>query len=106
MRKLMSLLAVMGVAAAAFFTYRFYLIDQLRKPVLAELKDPDSALFRDERIIGVWLPKKAILCGDVNAKNAMGGYVGYKPFTSFGGMYADIATSEVMLEVVNAQCSN
>lgn len=105
MRKFMSLLAVFGIAAAAFFTYRFYLIDQLRKPVLAELKDPDSAVFRNERIIGTWIPKQAILCGEVNAKNTMGGYVGYKPFTSFGGVYADIGTSDLIAEVVEVQCS-
>lgn len=105
MRKLMSVLAVFGVAAAVFFTYRFYLIDQLRAPVLTELKDPDSAIFRNERIIGMWLPKKAILCGEVNAKNAMGGYVGYKPFTSFGGQYADIGDSDWMIRTIEAQCS-
>jgi hypothetical protein len=105
MRKLMSLLAVFGIAAAAFFTYRFYLIDQLRKPVLAQLKDPDSAIFRNERIIGTWISKKAILCGEVNAKNSMGGYVGYKPFTSFGDQYADIGDSDWMIRTIEAQCS-
>lgn len=42
----------------------------VRSWVVAGLKDPDSAKFRNQ--YGV--------CGEVNAKNAMGGYVGYRRF--------------------------
>lgn len=42
----------------------------VRSWVVAGLKDPDSAKFRDQ--YGV--------CGEVNAKNALGGYVGYRRF--------------------------
>ena len=49
---------------------------QLRAGVLATLKDPDSALFRSEHV------EDGELCGEVNAKNSMGGYVGYKKFVT------------------------
>lgn len=42
----------------------------VRSWVVAHLKDPESAQFRNQ--YG--------LCGEVNAKNAMGGYVGYRRF--------------------------
>ncbi|HEX7385825.1 MAG TPA: hypothetical protein VF285_00935 [Castellaniella sp.] len=42
----------------------------VRSWVVAGLKDPDSAKFRNQ--YGV--------CGEVNAKNALGGYVGYRRF--------------------------
>lgn len=44
--------------------------------VRSQLKDPDSAKFRE-------ITKKAdgqYFCGEVNAKNSMGGYTGYQPF--------------------------
>lgn len=42
------------------------------------LKDPDSALFRKERVIDA--EGQTVVCGEVNARNSMGGYVGYKNF--------------------------
>ncbi|AXW48540.1 hypothetical protein CJO91_13065 [Ralstonia solanacearum] len=50
--------------------------------VLARLKDPDSAEFRDTHRgadTGTGVP----LCGEVNAKNGFGGYVGYKRFIAW-----------------------
>lgn len=44
--------------------------------VLDRLKDPESARFRNERA----LEGGERVCGEVNAKNAMGGYVGYSAF--------------------------
>jgi hypothetical protein len=48
-----------------------------KRAITDNFKDPDSALFRD-----VFLSNKAVptLCGEVNAKNSYGGYVGYKRF--------------------------
>lgn len=40
------------------------------------LKDPDSAKFRAVRV------KWDTVCGEVNAKNSYGGYVGYRRFYS------------------------
>lgn len=45
--------------------------------VKERLKDPFSAQFRAVQS----LPEKNRVCGQVNARNAMGGYVGYQWFT-------------------------
>ena len=46
----------------------------------------------------------SILCGEVNAKNKMGGYIGYQKFSSFGGVEADIGHTPSMDSLVQAQC--
>lgn len=50
-------------------------IEQAKKAVRFNLKDPDSAQFRNIR-----QPSTGVVCGEVNAKNAMGGYVGFQRF--------------------------
>lgn len=49
-----------------------------KNKIASMFKDPDSVKFRDLRISndGMWI------CGEVNAKNSYGGYVGYKRFYS------------------------
>lgn len=44
-----------------------------RSVVSSELFDPNSAEFRNE-----FVSKAGYYCGEVNAKNRMGGYIGYK----------------------------
>ena len=48
------------------------------------LKYPDSALYNFQMLKnGVWVDGLVygwFLCGEVNAKNSVGGYTGYKPF--------------------------
>lgn len=80
MRKFFTAIVVLAALAGAVFAYRAYLISELRKPVLAQLSDPESAQFRNERVIGNWRFAGTVLCGDVNAKNKMGGYAGFSPF--------------------------
>jgi hypothetical protein len=46
--------------------------------VLRVLKDPGSAQFQDVK--GSVVQGDETVCGKVNAKNAMGGYVGFKMF--------------------------
>ncbi len=48
-----------------------------KRSITHSFKDPDSALFRDLYISNKGTPT---LCGEVNAKNSYGGYVGYKRF--------------------------
>lgn len=50
--------------------------DKLKERVKRELSDPASAQFRDLELHH----SKLCLKGEVNAKNRMGGYVGFKPF--------------------------
>ena len=51
-------------------------IDRAREAVAEQLTDPSSAQFRNERS-----KKDGWVCGEVNSKNAMGGYVGFKRYT-------------------------
>lgn len=48
--------------------------DEAQKAVEAHLTDPGSAQFRNLR------EGKYDVCGEFNAKNVLGGYVGFKPF--------------------------
>ncbi|TDJ77243.1 hypothetical protein E2H86_08660 [Pseudomonas putida] len=51
-------------------------IDRAREAVAEKLNDPGSAQFRNERSVkGGWV------CGEVNGKNAFGGYIGFKRYT-------------------------
>jgi hypothetical protein len=51
--------------------------------VASGLKDPDSAQFRNI-FVRQGKTKRAI-CGEVNAKNSYGGYIGYRTFTVLEG---------------------
>jgi hypothetical protein len=61
------------VAAAAFVFIGSNRLNDGERAVLTKLNDPDSAKFgksfKSKRADSVW-------CGEVNAKNRMGGYVG------------------------------
>lgn len=50
-------------------------VTSARAKVLRLLNDPDSAQFRDVR-----RADETTVCGEVNAKNGFGGYVGFTPF--------------------------
>lgn len=47
--------------------------------VMDGLRDPSSAQFKN-----VFTHNDFFVCGEVNAKNGMGGYVGFKRFVSMG----------------------
>lgn len=78
--------AVVLLAASGIYSYpkwdEWTVWPELRKPILASLKDPDSALFRNQYV------GRRALCGEVNARNAMGGYTGYSRFIAAGDQYA------------------
>lgn len=48
--------------------------------VLSELKDPDSARFRDEFISDI--RPILVVCGEVNQRDDGGGYIGFKRYIS------------------------
>lgn len=48
-----------------------------KRSITHDFKDPDSVLYRDVFISNRTTPT---LCGEINAKNSYGGYVGYKRF--------------------------
>ena len=53
-----------------------------KQQILDRLRDPDSAKFKAVTVAVVG--GDVIYCGQINAKNAYGGYVGYKWFYSYG----------------------
>jgi hypothetical protein len=78
-------IAVMAVAAIAagaglssWVKYDdWFVLPKARQLIAEQLTDPLSAQFRNDRLIDFdWH------CGEVNAKNGMGGYIGFKRFIS------------------------
>ena len=57
-------------------------MNALRKRIVDQLTDPESARFKDEFLSLSDDESSTVksLCGFVNAKNQMGGYVGFKAF--------------------------
>lgn len=76
-------------------------IEDLKKIIGTTLKDPDSSQFR-----GLFLnSSKTALCGEINAKNSYGGYVGFRPFIataneaiSWNGRKCDDSSAESRIE--------
>jgi hypothetical protein len=56
------------------------LIESAQGIVAAQLKDPQSAQFRNMK----GSEKARMVCGEINAKNSMGGYIGFKNFMVAG----------------------
>lgn len=72
-------------------------IEKGKEGVVALLKDPDSAKFRNVALKPFGDGK--VVCGEVNAKNSYGGYVGFRGFAAgaygatleeTGGRYAEV----------------
>ena len=59
------------------------IVETARLPIIDTLKDPQSAQFKNESI----LSDKKTVCGEVNAKNTLGGYVGFKSYVSNGNEF-------------------
>jgi hypothetical protein len=82
-------------------------IPTAREPLQAKLRDPGSAQFRNERITRI-----GVLCGEVNSKDEMGGYVGFKKYFIHGaGNYVegigslDEETHEELIERLGRETS-
>ena len=73
----------------------------VQSAVKEKLNDPDSAQFRlitkakDDQVGGIY-------CGEVNAKNAMGGYVGYRAFVVIDGKTLSIADRSMPMDEIKA----
>lgn len=88
MRKVaVAVIGLLVLLVAAGWGYRnFVLIPGARAPLLAGLNDPDSVLFRNEQFVGPWTLTHSTYCAEMNAKNRMGGYAGYRFAMSDGGI--------------------
>lgn len=82
-----------------YFRSPEYLAEQAVKRIL---NDPESAQFRDMRVYTL------SVCGEVNAKNAMGGYVGFQRFiyqrSVTGGAGIATMTPELVESLWPIQC--
>lgn len=76
MKKLVILVLIFVTIAGGI---RYYIEYQSHEPIIQALNDPDSAKFRNERFIGGWT-LSGVMCGEVNAKNRLGGYIGYTSY--------------------------
>ena len=76
-----------------------------------QLKDPESAQFRNLRSGKPDASGDYMICGEVNAKNELGGYTGFVPFmapSKPGGeaiIASDPITKEVLKQTEGAACS-
>ena len=74
---------------AAIWVPDYLEIKKAQAVVEKNLNDPDSAIFRNAVVARESIPDKGIeyvyVCGEVNAKNRMGGYVGYNEYNDAGG---------------------
>lgn len=61
-----------------------------QKAVKGRLRDPESAMFRNEQV-GRKDGQAVVICGEVNARNGFGGMTGYQRFMSNG---ADVTALE------------
>lgn len=55
-------------------------ISQAKYLVSESMRDPEATRFKDEFGAYELSNGDIVVCGTVNGKNAMGGYVGYRPF--------------------------
>lgn len=74
----------------------------LRQSMESKLKDPDSAKYRKIKVGG---DEDSTICGEVNAKNSFGGYVGYVSFVGFRARLDDGTTVVEVLELDTAESS-
>lgn len=88
MKKILLSLAAISVAGCVMNTIEAETtptnnrsIIQTAEALVAErMRDPEATRFRDEKAAYMTSGGDYIVCGTLNAKNAMGGYVGYKPY--------------------------
>lgn len=78
MKKIIFLLCLASSCAAAA-PKDAQLISTAKTRLQYDLKDPESARYRNVVVI------RENVCGEFNAKNSMGGYVGFKRFMAIGG---------------------
>jgi len=70
---------VVGIPSCNHYTNHVKPIEEAKNLVKADLNDPESAQFRNVRI-----HEFGSVCGEVNARNRFGGYVGFRYFEVSG----------------------
>lgn len=93
MRNLLLLAALVCGAASAQTDYS-EVVTRAKSAVTRDLKDPSSAQYRN-LYISESTGAHHTLCGEINAKNGYGAYVGFKPF------YAEVEGDWSQYEIAN-----
>lgn len=75
-------------------------IEGSKQAVADMMKDPESAKFRNIRLVPHRNSK--VMCGEINAKNAYGAYAGFEPFVS-SPKSALVFRSDRRAEIQNAE---
>ncbi|MER9665557.1 hypothetical protein [Mesorhizobium sp. M0203] len=103
--------AMASSSVAAFDRYEMSssTIDAVQSAILTVLKDPDSAKF-GEVGAAVASDGSVVVCGNVNAKNSFGGYIGQMPFVGHmsGGEFVVeqvAATADEAVRII-VRCEN
>lgn len=102
-------LATQNNANAPMATPEQAAIDKAKRALAYNLKDPESAKFRNVRA-GL-RGKDYMVCGEVNGKNSYGAYSGYRPFMVWGNNKItpdtiDPVSNNSMLRVAISTCSS
>jgi hypothetical protein len=72
--------------------------------IASKLKDPDSLQVRNLTATGATAdPSEWIICGEYNARNSFGGYVGFHKFSIVDGQ-AFLGSDDIESIMVNATC--
>lgn len=66
---------------------------------MEKLTDPSSAQFKNVRLLG-----GSMVCGEVNAKNRLGGYVGFTTFSVTGGDNVTLDNDDDPIRVAKVLC--
>jgi hypothetical protein len=77
------------------------LISEAKRSVADLFKDPDSVRFCDIGIYQRYNSDQRFLCGEVNAKNSYGAYVGYKTFYATKGDVYVISDEDDRMDWIN-----
>lgn len=86
-------MAITPAAAQKSSSAKF--VNDAKKVVADAFRDPDSVRFRDMGIYQKYNSELKYICGEVNAKNGYGAYVGYKSF------YATARDATVIMDEEN-----
>lgn len=95
---------VLGAGSYYYYMWTMYFSDDAKviNQVKGTLNDPDSAKFKDVK----YFSNTKAGCGSVNAKNKMGGFVGYTRFIAlpegeviFDPKFSDLKTFSNLLDV-------
>jgi hypothetical protein len=94
-RSLLHTVLFVSIVAVGIFTFSTKTDDLLRDMLVkhSDFIDPGSAIFRNVTYSSNSLFHGDTWCGEINVKNRMGGYVGWRPFKVEASKNGDVSIS-------------